>query len=66
MTLMTISRNITQDDLSCRFCVDQSSVSCTLTQWIPMLASTLGGLIVWPQHAQDQPIPHTIFFHRWY
>ena len=48
MTLMRIRQNLMQDDLACRFCVDQSSVSRTLTQWILMLASTLGGLIVWP------------------
>ncbi len=48
MTLMIIRQNLIQEDLACRFCVDQSSVSCTLTQWIPMLACTLRGLIVWP------------------
>ena len=75
MTLMRIRQNLMQDDLACRFCVDQSSVSRTLTQWIPMLASTLGGLIVWPHTCIGPPynfLPNSvaiidgteIFIHR--
>ena len=49
LVLMRIRQNLTQDDLACRFCIDQSSVSPILNQLIPMLACVLGGLIVWPQ-----------------
>ncbi len=49
LVLMRIRQNLTQGDLACRFCIDQSSVSRILNQWIPMLANVLGGLIVWPQ-----------------
>ncbi len=49
LVLMRIRQNLTQGDLACRFCIDQSSVSRMLNQWIPMLANVLGGLIVWPQ-----------------
>ena len=49
MVLMKIRQNLTQDDLACRFCIDQSSVSRIINRWIPMLASVLAGLIVWPQ-----------------
>ena len=49
MVLMRIRQILTQDDLACRFCIDQSSVSRIINLWIPVLASVLAGLIVWPQ-----------------
>ena len=41
--------NLTQGDLACRFAVDQSTVSCTLHHWIPMLFAHLKPLIQWPK-----------------
>ncbi len=57
MTLMRIRQNLIQEDLACRFCVGQSSVSRTLTQWIPTLACTLRGLIVWPHTCTGPSYP---------
>ena len=49
MVLMRIKQNLTQDDLACRFCVTQSSVSRIISHWVPMLATVLSDLIKWPQ-----------------
>ena len=38
-----------QNDLACRFNVEQSSVSRIVNQWIPMLKIQLKSLIRWPQ-----------------
>ena len=41
--------NFPQNDLACRFNIEQSSVSRILNQWIPMLKVQLKALIRWPQ-----------------
>ena len=49
LTLMRIRCGFLQDDLGIRFTVDQSTISRTLNQWIPLLARQLERLIQWPQ-----------------
>ena len=49
IVLIRMRHNISQADLACRFCVDQSSISRIINQWIPMMAVVLSGLIMWPQ-----------------
>ena len=49
MVLMRMRQNLTQEDLACRFDVDQSTVSRVISQWLPLLAHQLKGLIQWPQ-----------------
>ena len=39
LLLIRIRLSLTQEDLAFRFCIEQSTVSCTLTQSIPMLAA---------------------------
>lgn len=46
---MRIRQNISQGDLACRFSIEQPSVSRIINQWIPMLATVLSDLIVWPR-----------------
>ena len=45
--------NFPQNDLACRFNIEQSSVSRILNQWIPMLKVQLKALIRWPQTTTD-------------
>ena len=49
LMLMKLRCNFTQSDLACRVRIEQSSVSCILNQWIPMLKVQLNALIRWPQ-----------------
>ena len=49
LTLMRIRCGFLQEDLGIRFLVDQSTVSRTLSQWIPLLARQLEALIQWPK-----------------
>ena len=49
MVMMRLRCNFPQNDLACRFNVEQSSVSRILNQWIPMLKVQLKSLIRWPQ-----------------
>ena len=49
MVLMRIKQNLTQGDLACQFCVEQSNVSRIISHWVPMLAAVLSDLIKWPQ-----------------
>ena len=46
---MRLRHNFPQNDLAFRFNIDQSSVSRTLNQWIPLLRVQLQALIRWPQ-----------------
>lgn len=57
MILMRIRQNFPWDDLACRFLVDQSTVSCTLQQLIPMLATHLRPLIQWPKTTTGPTVP---------
>ena len=45
LVLMRIKQNLTQDDLACRFSIDQFNVSRIITHWIPMLSVVLSDLI---------------------
>ena len=49
LVLMRLRHNLTQNDLACRFSIEQSSVSRILNNWIPLLSAQLRGLIKWPQ-----------------
>ena len=49
LVLMRLRCNFPQNDLACRFNIEQSSVSRILNQWIPMLKVQLKALIRWPQ-----------------
>jgi len=49
LVMMRLRHNFTQNDLACRFNVEQSSVSRILNNWIPLLSAQLKGLIKWPQ-----------------
>ena len=49
LVMMRLRYNFLQNDLACRFNVEQSSVSRILNQWIPMLKVQLKQLIRWPQ-----------------
>ena len=49
LVLMRLHHNFPQNDLAFRFNIDQSSVSRTLNQWIPLLRVQLKALIRWPQ-----------------
>ena len=49
LVLMRLRCNFLQNDLACRFNIQQSSVSRFLNQWIPMLKVQLKALIRWPQ-----------------
>jgi len=49
LVLMRLRQNFPQNDLAFRFNIDQSSVSRTLNQWIPLLRIQLKALISWPQ-----------------
>lgn len=49
LTLMIIHCGFLQEDLGIHFLVDQSTYSCTLSQWIPLLARQLEALIQWPK-----------------
>lgn len=49
LMLMPLRCNFHKNDLACRFNIEQSSVSCILNQWIPMLEVQLKALIRWPQ-----------------
>ena len=49
LVMMRLRCNFPQNDLACRFKVEQSSVSRILNQWIPMLKAQLKLLIKWPQ-----------------
>ena len=57
MVLMRLRQNICQGDLAFRFAVDQSTVSRTLHQWIPMLATHLKLLIQWPKTNIGPKVP---------
>ena len=57
LVLIRIRLSLTQEDLAFRFCVEQSTVSRILTQWIPMLAANLGDLIKWPQTTIGPTLP---------
>ena len=49
LVMTKLRYNFPQNDLACRFNVEQSSVSRILNQWIPMLKVQLKLLIRWPQ-----------------
>ena len=49
LILMRLRHNLTQNDLACRFSIEQSSVSQLLNNWVPLLSAQLKGLIKWPQ-----------------
>jgi len=49
LVMMRLRYNFPQNDLACRFNVEQSSVSRILNQWKPMLKVQLKQLIRWPQ-----------------
>ena len=57
MVLMRLRQNLCQGDLAFRFAVDQSTVSRTLHQWIPMLATHLKPLIQWPKTNIGPKVP---------
>ena len=57
MVLMRIHMNLTLGDLTCRFAVDQSTVSRTLHHWIPMLSTHLKPLIQWPKTNVGPTVP---------
>jgi len=49
LVMMRLHYNFPQNDLACRFNVEQSSVSHIINQWIPMLKVQLKQLIRLPQ-----------------
>ena len=49
LVLMRIWHNHAQSDLSCRFNVEQSSVSHILNHWIPFLSAQLIKFVQWSQ-----------------
>lgn len=49
LVLMRLRHNFTQNDLACRFNIEQSSVSRLINNWVPLLSAQLKGLIKWPQ-----------------
>ena len=52
LVLMWLRHNHIQDDLTCRFCIEQSLVSWMLNNLIPLLSAQLKRIIKWSQATQ--------------